>query len=155
LGRGLVQHHDLREPRELCARVPGPAERNGACPPTRFGGRLRAIAPDHRLPRRSPSATKGATVAQLATGMVVRHSTLGIGRVVASQKTAIHVFFAGAERREAAKLWLGVAEPFLQPDPDARDERLDDLPRFVLDPHTGRYSPERSREVSARKTSRR
>jgi hypothetical protein len=84
--------------------------------------------------------------------MVVRHSTLGIGRVVGIEKTAIHVFFAGAERREVAKLRLDVAEPFLHPDPDAHDERLDDLPRFLRDPDTGRYSPEPSRAASARKS---
>jgi len=94
-------------------------------------------------------------VAQFTTGMVVRHSTLGVGRVVALEKTAVHVFFAGTERREAAKLRLGVAEPFLHPDPDAHDERLDDLPRFVLDPETGRYSPEPARSARARKAKQR
>jgi hypothetical protein len=87
--------------------------------------------------------------------MVVRHSTLGVGRVVALEKTAVHVFFAGAERREAAKLRLDVAEPFLHVDPDAHDERLDDLPRFVLDPGTGRYSPEQTRAARARKATKR
>jgi len=86
--------------------------------------------------------------------MVVRHSTLGVGRVVALEKTAVHVFFAGTEGRAAAKLRLGVAEPYLHPDPDAHDERLDALPRFVLDPGTGRYSPEQVRAATARKTKR-
>ena len=93
-------------------------------------------------------------MAQFATGMVVRHSTLGVGRVVAMEKAALHVFFAGAEKRQAAKLRLDVAEPFLRPDPDAHDERLNDLPRFVLDPGTGRYSPEQARAVRARKAKR-
>jgi len=91
---------------------------------------------------------------QFATGMMVRHSTLGIGRVVAMEKTAVHVFFPSGERHAAAKLRLGVAEPFLHPDPEAHDERLDALPRFVLDPGTGRYSPEQVRAATARKTKR-
>ena len=86
-----------------------------------------------------------------ATGMLVRHSTLGVGRVVAVDKTAVHVFFAGAEKREAAKLNLAAAKPFLQPEPTAADERLDNLPAFTLDPVTGRYAPEKPRATKARK----
>lgn len=93
---------------------------------------------------------KEATVAQFATGMMVRHSTLGIGRVVAVERTAVHVFFAEGERGDAAKLRLSVAEPFLHQDPRARDERLDNLAPFALDPVSGRYSQRRPR-VAARK----
>lgn len=86
-------------------------------------------------------------------GMVVRHSTLGVGRIVALERTAVHVFFIGGERREASKLRLPAAMAFLVPDPKARDERLDQLPAFALDPGSGRYAPERVRApVSARKT---
>ncbi len=83
--------------------------------------------------------------------MVVRHSTLGMGRVVALEPTAVHVFFAEGERREAAKLRLSAVRVFLRPDPDARDERLEYLPSFALDPASGRYAPERSRPAAARK----
>ncbi len=85
---------------------------------------------------------------ELAKGMVVRHKTLGIGRIVALEATAVHVFFADGERQEAAKLRLSAARPFLSPEPDARDPRLDDLPKFALDPVSGRYAPERARPAS-------
>ena len=84
-------------------------------------------------------------------GMVVRHATLGIGRIVALEPTAIHVFFLEGERREAAKLRLPAAKVFLTPDPKARDERLDQLPAFAFDPVSGRYAPERTRPAAARK----
>jgi hypothetical protein len=84
-------------------------------------------------------------------GMVVRHTTLGVGRVVAVEPTAVHIFFAAAERREASKLRISAAKVFLSPDPKAQDERLENLPAFAFDPVSGRYAPERSRAVSARK----
>jgi hypothetical protein len=90
-------------------------------------------------------------VADFAKGMLVRHSTLGVGRVVALEPTAVHVFFAEGEKREAAKLRLSAAQGFLRPDPDAQDERLDGLPAFALDPATGRYAPERTRSAAAKK----
>ncbi len=89
-----------------------------------------------------------------AKGMVVRHSTLGIGRVVALEPTAVHVFFAEGERREAAKLRLSAARVFLRPDPEVQDERLEHLPPFALDPVSGRYAPERSRPTAAKKAKR-
>jgi hypothetical protein len=90
-------------------------------------------------------------VADFAKGMLVRHSTLGIGRVVALEPTAVHVFFAEGERREAAKLRLSAAKVFLHPDPDAQDERLLGLPSFTLDPVSHRYAPERTRPAATRK----
>ncbi len=89
-----------------------------------------------------------------AEGMVVRHSTLGIGRVVALEPTAVHVFFAEGGRREAAKLRRSTAGVFLRADPEAQDERLDHLPPFALDPVSGRYAPERSRPVASKKARR-
>ena len=90
-------------------------------------------------------------MADFAKGMLVRHSTLGMGRVVALEPTAVHVFFAEGERREAAKLRLSAAKVFLRPDPGAQDERLEGLPSFTLDPVSGRYAPERPRPAAARK----
>ncbi len=90
-------------------------------------------------------------MSEYATGMVVRHSTLGIGRVVALEPTAVHVFFVEGEKREAAKLRLAAAKDFLHPDPKARDERLENLPSFALDPVSGRYAPERPRAKAAKK----
>lgn len=88
---------------------------------------------------------------QLSTGMVLRHSTLGLGRIVALEPTAVHVFFIEGERREASKLRLPAATVFLVPDPKVRDERLDALPAFAFDPLSGRYAPERPRVPSTRK----
>jgi hypothetical protein len=90
-------------------------------------------------------------VDELKKGMVVRHATLGIGRVVALEATAVHVFFAEGERREAAKLRLSAVQQLLSPDPKAQDERLENLPAFALDPVSGRYAPERVRPAAARK----
>ncbi len=90
-------------------------------------------------------------MSEFRQGMVVRHSTLGIGRVVALEPTAIHVFFVEGERREAAKLRLTAVERFLAPDPRTHDERLENLPAFALDPVSGRYAPERPRAAAARK----
>lgn len=86
---------------------------------------------------------------EFSKGMVVRHATLGIGRIVALEPTAVHVFFLEGERREASKLRLPAATVFLVPDPDARDERLDQLPAFALDPQSGRYAPERARVAAS------
>jgi hypothetical protein len=83
--------------------------------------------------------------------MMVRHSTLGVGRVVAVESTAVHVFFAESEKREAAKLRLTAAQPFLHVDPSALDERLENLPAFALDPGTGRYAPEKVRATKGKK----
>ncbi|MGC3999512.1 MAG: hypothetical protein QM767_19555 [Anaeromyxobacter sp.] len=89
---------------------------------------------------------------KFTTGMLVRHTTLGVGRVVAVEKTAVHVYFAGAETRQASKLSLAVAGPLLEPDPGAQDERLEGLPGFSLDPVSGRYVAEKVRgEAKPRK----
>jgi len=90
-------------------------------------------------------------VDELAKGMVVRHATLGIGRVVALEPTAIHVFFVEGERREAAKLRLPAARVFLSPAPSVQDERLQSLAAFTLDPDSGRWALERPRSPATRK----
>jgi hypothetical protein len=88
---------------------------------------------------------------EFSKGMVVRHATLGIGRIVALEPTALHVFFLEGERREAMKLRTSAAAAFLTLAPTTTDERLDQLPTFALDPASGRYAPERVRATSARK----
>jgi hypothetical protein len=90
-------------------------------------------------------------VDDLANGMVVRHATLGIGRVVALEPTAIHVFFVEGERREAAKLRLPAARVFLSPAPSVKDERLQNLPAFTFHPDSGRWALERPRSTATRK----
>ncbi len=86
---------------------------------------------------------------RFTTGMMVRHATLGIGRVIAVEAAAVHVFFADGEQRAAAKLRLPAASAFLQAEPKGHDERLENLPDFALDPGTGRYAPPPSRPAKA------
>lgn len=88
---------------------------------------------------------------EFSKGMVVRHATLGIGKIVALEPTAVHVFFLEGERPQAAKLRLSAAKVFLTPDPKARDERLIQLPAFAFDPVSGRYAAERVRSAPTRK----
>jgi hypothetical protein len=90
-------------------------------------------------------------VDELAKGMVVRHATLGIGRIVALEPTAVHVFFADREQREAAKLRLPVARAFLSPAPCVKDERLQSLATFTFEPGSGRWALERPRSTTTRK----
>jgi hypothetical protein len=90
-------------------------------------------------------------VDEFAKGMVVRHTTLGLGRVVALEPTAVHVFFVEGERREASKLRLPAAKAFLAPAPRVQDERLESLPAFSFDSGSGRWTPERVRSTPARK----
>ncbi len=75
-----------------------------------------------------------------ASGALVLHTTLGVGKVVAVEAAAVHVFFAEGERSSAAKLRLPAARAFLQA-VGTSDERLENLPPFALDPATGRYAP--------------
>ncbi len=84
---------------------------------------------------------------EFAKGMVVRHATLGLGRVVALEPAAVHVFFVEGERREASKLRLPAARQFLVPAPKVKDERVERLPAFEFDSASGRWIPERTRPV--------
>lgn len=81
----------------------------------------------------------------LENGMLVQHRTLGVGKVVALEKDAVHVFFADAGKRFAAKLRLPFALGMLSTDDVAPHAALDGLPRFELDEETGRFGlpPER------------
>ena len=76
----------------------------------------------------------------LATGMLVRHATLGLGRVVLVEPTAVHVFFPGTDSRQAAKLRWPAAKPLLTTEGVERDAWLESLSSFELDPETGRYT---------------
>jgi hypothetical protein len=79
-------------------------------------------------------------MSDLAKGSLVRHDTLGIGKVVAVEATAVHVFFPESDKRQAAKLRWPLAKPFLQTEVAKRDAWLEGLSSFALDPDTGRYS---------------
>jgi hypothetical protein len=76
----------------------------------------------------------------IAKGTLVQHVSLGVGKVVAVEPTAVHVFFPGAEKRFAAKLRWPTAKPLLRTDGVARDTWLEGLSSFTLDPAEGRYA---------------
>jgi len=79
-------------------------------------------------------------MAGLLNGMLVRHAALGLGKVVAVEPTAVHVFFPGGDSRFAAKLRLPAALGLLRTDGIAPDPRLEGLTAFALDPKAGRYA---------------
>ncbi len=74
----------------------------------------------------------------LANGMLVQHASLGLGKVVALEPRAVHVFFAASDARFATKLRLPMALPLLTPaaSPNAWLSGLSD---FALDAKTDRY----------------
>lgn len=74
----------------------------------------------------------------LKNGMLVQHASLGLGKVVAVEPTAVHVVFAAHDSRVATKLRLPMAQSFLGP-PTSSDAWLSGLSGFALDPKTGRY----------------
>jgi hypothetical protein len=76
----------------------------------------------------------------IATGSLVKHVSLGIGKVVAVEATAVHVFFPHSEKRYAAKLRWPAASPLLTRDGVEPDAWLAGLTSFALDPKTGRYA---------------
>jgi hypothetical protein len=79
-------------------------------------------------------------MADIVKGKLVQHATLGLGKVVALEAHAVHVFFADGDPRFAAKLRLPAARAFLRTEGVARDAWLEGLPAFVLDPQAGRYA---------------
>lgn len=76
----------------------------------------------------------------IANGSLVKHVSLGIGKVVAVEPTALHVFFPQSEKRYAAKLRWPAAKPLLTQDGVERNAWLAGLTSFALDPKTGRYA---------------
>lgn len=79
-------------------------------------------------------------MADLRSGTLVEHTTLGVGRIVAVEANAVHVFFPEADRRFAAKLRLPTARPLLRTEGIAPDSWLEGLSAFTLDPKLGRYA---------------
>ncbi len=77
---------------------------------------------------------------KLAAGTLVKHRTLGPGKVVAVEATALHVFFPGSGTRHAAKLRWPAASPFLTQDGLEPDAWLEGLSSFSLDSTSGRYT---------------
>jgi hypothetical protein len=76
----------------------------------------------------------------LENGVLVQHVSLGVGKVVALEANAAHVFFPDGDKRFAAKLRLPVARALLRTDGFERNGWLEGLSAFELDPTTGRYA---------------
>jgi hypothetical protein len=72
--------------------------------------------------------------------MLVQHASLGVGKVVAVESTALHVFFPGAEKRFAAKLRWPASRLLLRTEDVERDSWLEGLTSFTLDAEAGRYA---------------
>jgi len=77
-------------------------------------------------------------MSDLENGMLVQHASLGLGKVVALEPKAVHVFFATSDARFATKLRLPMALPLLTPTA-SRSGLLSGLSGFTLDAKTGRY----------------
>jgi hypothetical protein len=76
----------------------------------------------------------------IPNGSLVKHVSLGIGKVVAIEPTAVHVFFPRSETRYAAKLRWPAAGALLTREGVEADAWLAGLTSFSLDPKTGRYA---------------
>jgi len=74
----------------------------------------------------------------LENGMLVQHASLGLGKVVALEEKAVHVFFAMTDGRFATKLRLPMARPLLTP-ATSTDAWLSRLSGFAFDEKAGRY----------------
>jgi hypothetical protein len=79
-------------------------------------------------------------MSDLQSGTLVQHVSLGVGRVVAVEPAAVHVFFPGGDTRFAAKLRLPNARALLRTDGIAPDEWLAGLSAFSMDAESGRYA---------------
>ena len=55
-------------------------------------------------------------MAELQNGMLVQHTTLGIGKIVAVEANAVHVFFLDSDKRFAPKLRLPAPRGLLRTD---------------------------------------
>jgi hypothetical protein len=77
-------------------------------------------------------------VSDLENGMLVQHTSLGLGKIVALEPKAVHVFFATSDDRFATKLRLPIALPLLAPATSV-NPWLAGLSAFAFDAKTGRY----------------
>jgi hypothetical protein len=76
----------------------------------------------------------------LANGMLVKHQTLGLGKIVALEPNAVHVFFPESDKRFAAKLRLPAARTLLATEGLEPNAWLEGLSAFTLDGASGRYA---------------
>jgi hypothetical protein len=72
--------------------------------------------------------------------MLVQHATLGVGKIVAVEPGAVHVFFPHGDRRSAAKFHLPAANALLTSAGVERNAWLEGLTSFSLDPVSRRYA---------------
>ncbi len=79
-------------------------------------------------------------MAAMESGTLVRHATLGLGKVVAVEADAVHVFFPDGDKRFAAKLRLPAALALLQSEGLERNSWLEGLSAFALDRDSRRYA---------------
>jgi len=79
-------------------------------------------------------------MSDLVNGALVKHVSLGVGKIVAVEPGALHVFFPDSDKRFAAKLRLPAARPLLRTDGFEPDGWLAGLTAFSLDETTGRYA---------------
>jgi hypothetical protein len=79
-------------------------------------------------------------MADLENGSLVQHATLGVGKIVALEATAVHVFFPDSDKRFAAKLRLPAARSLLRTEGLEPNTWLEGLSAFALDPKVGRYA---------------
>jgi hypothetical protein len=79
-------------------------------------------------------------MADLQNGILVQHTTLGVGKIVALEPNAVHVFFPDSDKRFVAKLRLPTARPLLRTDGVERNSWLEGLSAFTFDPKVGRYA---------------
>ncbi len=79
-------------------------------------------------------------MADLENGTLVQHKTLGVGKIVALEANAVHVFFPDSDKRFAAKLRLPAARAFLRTEGFEPDTWLVGLSAFAFDQKVGRYA---------------
>jgi hypothetical protein len=73
---------------------------------------------------------------QLKSGMLVQHASLGLGKLVAVESDAVHVFFESSESRFATKLRLPMAATLLSPS-EAENAWLKATAPFTMDARSG------------------
>lgn len=79
-------------------------------------------------------------MSDLQNGSLVQHLSLGVGKIVALEADAVHVFFPAGDKRFAAKLRLPAARKLLRTDGFEPDRWLEGLTAFSLDATSGRYA---------------
>jgi hypothetical protein len=79
-------------------------------------------------------------MADLQNGALVKHKSLGVGKIVALEANAVHVFFPDSDKRFAAKLRLPAARELLRTEGLEPNTWLEGLSAFSLDAKAGRYA---------------